>query len=95
MSLSVPRNALSALHLRVVRRNLSSAPPSSKLDSKAFSKTLLLPKTPFPLSPDPAKLEELFGRKTCDELYQWQVRYTYTQAVRLISTRWYFPGTEC
>ncbi|KAN0085929.1 tRNA synthetases class I (I, L, M and V) domain containing protein [Tylopilus felleus] len=74
MSLSVPRNALSALHLRVVRRNLSSAPPSSKLDSKAFSKTLLLPKTPFPLSPDPAKLEELFGRKTCDELYQWQAQ---------------------
>ncbi|KAG6331358.1 hypothetical protein ID866_7732 [Astraeus odoratus] len=46
----------------------------AKLDSKAFSKTLLLPKTTFPLWPDPSKTEVPFRRKTCDELYQWQVQ---------------------
>ncbi|KAF8553369.1 isoleucyl-tRNA synthetase [Imleria badia] len=74
MSLSVSRNALSALHIRLVRRNLSSAPGPSKIDPKTFSKTLLLPKTPFPLWADPAKSEELFRRKTCDKLYQWQAQ---------------------
>lgn len=95
MSLNVSRNALNALHIRVVRRNLSSAPTPSKLDSKAFSKTLLLPKTPFPLWADPAKSEELFRRKTCDDLYQWQVGYAYTYAVCLILTRRYLPGAKC
>lgn len=86
MSLNVSRNAVSALHIRLVRRNLSSAPTPSKLDSKAFSKTLLLPKTRFPLWADPAKSEELFGRKTCDELYQWQVCYARTCVIRLVLT---------
>lgn len=96
MSLSVSRNAVSALHIRLVRRNLSSAPGPSNLDSKkAFSKTLLLLKTHFPLWADPAKSEELFRRKTCDELYQWQVRYAYARVVRLILTQWYFLGAEC
>lgn len=92
MSLSVSRNAVGALHIRLVRRNLSSAPMPSKLDSKAFSKTLLLPKTPFPLWADPAKSEELFRRKTCDELYQWQVCYACIHVLRLALTRWCFPG---
>ncbi|KAI9460791.1 tRNA synthetases class I-domain-containing protein [Boletus coccyginus] len=74
MSLSVSRNAVSALHIRFIRRNLSSAPGCSKLDSKAFSKTLLLPNTPFPLWPDPARSGDLYRRKTCDVLYQWQAQ---------------------
>ena len=95
MSLSVSRNAVSALHIRLARRNLSSAPGFSKLDSKAFSKTLLLPNTPFPLWPDPAKSEDLYRRKTCDMLYQWQVRYACAHDARLILMRWCFPGAEC
>ncbi|KAH0834854.1 isoleucyl-tRNA synthetase [Lanmaoa asiatica] len=74
MSLSVSRNAVSTLHIRLVHRNLSSASTPSQLDSKAFSKTLLLPKTHFPLWVDPARSEELFRRKTCDDLYQWQAQ---------------------
>jgi hypothetical protein len=59
------------------RRDLSQAAPSftegtiSKVDSKAFSMTLLLPKTSFPLRSDPSKSE--FQRKTCQDLYKWQV----------------------
>ena len=94
MSLNVSRNAVSTLHARLVRRNLSSAPGPSKLDPKAFSKTLLLPKTTFPLWADPAKSEELFRTKTCDELYRWQVRYAFTRVLPSVSTRSSFPGAE-
>ena len=72
------RNAVSAFSTRIPCRGLSSAPTSAKLDSKAFSKTLLLPKTSFPLWSDPAKTEAPFRRKTCDELYRWQVCDTRT-----------------
>ncbi|KAL1744261.1 tRNA synthetases class I-domain-containing protein [Schizophyllum fasciatum] len=43
-------------------------------DNKAYSKTLLLPKTSFPLWIDPAKSEAPFREKTCDVLYrdQWE-----------------------
>lgn len=44
-------------------------------DPKVYSKTLLLPKTSFPLWVDSAKSESLFKRKTCEELYRWQVRF--------------------
>ncbi|KIJ61453.1 hypothetical protein HYDPIDRAFT_115926, partial [Hydnomerulius pinastri MD-312] len=74
MSLSVSRNAVSTFSTRIPCRGLSSAPTSAKLDSKAFSKTLLLPKTSFPLWSDPAKTEAPFRRKTCDELYRWQAQ---------------------
>ena len=95
MSLSVSRNAVGALHIRLVRRNLSSTPSSSRLDSKAFSKTLLLPKTPFPLWLDPAESEELYKRKTCDDLYQWQVCYACPPVWRPFLMRWSFSGPEC
>ncbi|KAI6045227.1 tRNA synthetases class I-domain-containing protein [Pisolithus marmoratus] len=49
--------------------------PLIRLNSKAFSKTLLLPKTSFPLWPDPLKTEFPFRKKTCDDLYRWQVRH--------------------
>ncbi|KAI5996433.1 tRNA synthetases class I-domain-containing protein [Pisolithus orientalis] len=54
---------------------LSTLSPGQKLDPKAFSKTLLLPKTSFPLWPDPSKTELPFRKKTCDDLYRWQVRH--------------------
>lgn len=37
-----------------------------------FSKTLLLPKTRFPLRNDPAK-DESIRHRTSDHLYKWQV----------------------
>ncbi|KAJ8083181.1 isoleucine-tRNA ligase [Marasmius tenuissimus] len=43
-----------------------------RLDSKAYSKTLLLPKTEFPLWTDPEKSEKPLRRRTCEELYRWQ-----------------------
>jgi isoleucyl-tRNA synthetase len=52
-------------------RNLTSASTSQ---SKAYSKTLLLPKTSFPLRPLPSESEVSFRQKTCDDLYKWQVR---------------------
>ena len=45
-------------------------------EDKAFSKTLLLPKTSFPLRSDPAKSELPFRKKTTEDLYLWQVRCT-------------------
>ncbi|KAA1476621.1 isoleucyl-tRNA synthetase [Dentipellis sp. KUC8613] len=51
---------------------LSGDKAAGKVDSKAFSKTLLLPKTSFPLWTDPAKTEVAFRHKTCDALYKWQ-----------------------
>ncbi|KZT10283.1 isoleucyl-tRNA synthetase [Laetiporus sulphureus 93-53] len=38
---------------------------------KAYSKTLLLPKTKFSLWNDPSK-DQAFVSRTCDELYRWQ-----------------------
>ncbi|TFK41606.1 tRNA synthetases class I-domain-containing protein [Crucibulum laeve] len=53
---------------------VTSAGDKSKaaLDSKAFSKTLLLPKTSFPLWAEPSKSEEPYQKLTCDNLYKWQ-----------------------
>ncbi|KAF8999113.1 tRNA synthetases class I-domain-containing protein [Cyathus striatus] len=53
---------------RTCSTNNSTAP----LDNKAFSKTLLLPKTSFPLWVDPVKSEERFQKLTSDSLYRWQ-----------------------
>ncbi|KXN89152.1 Isoleucine--tRNA ligase [Leucoagaricus sp. SymC.cos] len=41
-------------------------------DPKAYSKSLLLPKTSFPLWTNPYKGEEPFRRRTTEELYRWQ-----------------------
>ncbi|KIK95549.1 hypothetical protein PAXRUDRAFT_140435 [Paxillus rubicundulus Ve08.2h10] len=72
--MSVSRNAISELHTRLFCRNFSSAPTPAKLDSKAFSQTLLLPKTSFPLRADPAKSEVPFRKRTCEDLYRWQAQ---------------------
>ncbi|TFK49438.1 isoleucyl-tRNA synthetase [Heliocybe sulcata] len=59
-------------------RTFSSAPASasgsqsSTLDKKAYSKSLLLPKTKLSLWSDPSKSEEPFRNKSCTELYRWQ-----------------------
>lgn len=63
------------------RRQLSQSIPllaegiTSKADGKAFSNTLLLPKTSFPLRSVPFKAE--FRKKTCEDLYRWQVCRLY------------------
>jgi hypothetical protein len=55
--------------------NLSSPETGKPANpDKAYSKTLLLPKTSFPLWSDPQKREAQFRKGTCDELYRWQVR---------------------
>ncbi|KAG9298343.1 hypothetical protein G9A89_002831 [Geosiphon pyriformis] len=41
--------------------------------NKAYSDTLLLPKTDFPLRADPIKREKLFRERCTTELYQWQL----------------------
>lgn len=53
---------------------------SSALDAKAFSKTLLLPKTVFPLWTDPANSEEPYRRRTTEDLYRWQVRFSISSS---------------
>ena len=42
-------------------------------DPKAYSKTLLLPKTKFPLWSSPKDSELPFRKKTTEDLYAWQV----------------------
>ncbi|KAJ3799765.1 tRNA synthetases class I-domain-containing protein [Lentinula aff. detonsa] len=62
--------------LRHARARLSralstvSVPP----ETNSFSDTLFLPKTAFPLRPDPTKNETLYRARTCEELYRWQRR---------------------
>lgn len=54
--------------------HVSQSLKNASTDPKAYSKTLLLPKTSFPLWLDSAKSESLFKRKTCEELYRWQAQ---------------------
>ncbi|KAF8157025.1 tRNA synthetases class I-domain-containing protein [Crassisporium funariophilum] len=64
--------------LSVSRYFSTTAPCSSTtdaqkvIDNKAFTKTLLLPKTAFPLRVDPKEIEASFQKLSCDELYKWQ-----------------------
>lgn len=63
------------------RRFLSSTPSFNAKETSlkvkdakhAYSKTLNLPRTPFPLKADAAKREMLFRSRTTKELYDWQV----------------------
>ncbi|KAG2355481.1 tRNA synthetases class I-domain-containing protein [Suillus spraguei] len=54
--------------------HVSQSLKNASTDPKAYSKTLLLPKTTFPLRVDPAKSESSFQSKTCEELYRWQAQ---------------------
>ncbi|EAU81428.2 isoleucyl-tRNA synthetase [Coprinopsis cinerea okayama7 len=49
-----------------------SSSDSKKNDSKAFAKSLLLPKTTFPLWADAKEVEGRYRDLTCDQLYNWQ-----------------------
>ena len=42
------------------------------VDNKAFTDTLLLPKTPFPLRADLKENEARYGELTRENLYRWQ-----------------------
>jgi len=58
-------------------RYISSGPSTSSgkqaVDNKAFSQTLLLPKTSFKLRQDVKEAEHMYGKLTGEELYRWQV----------------------
>jgi hypothetical protein len=49
------------------------AGPKAPDANKRYSDTLLLPKTSFPLYGTRETSEEIFNKKTSDELYRWQV----------------------
>src|ERR1700722_5218090 len=53
---------------------------NNPLDTKAFSKTLFLPKTTFPLRADLPRSDVALRTKTCEELYRWQVSLTHLKA---------------
>jgi hypothetical protein len=55
----------------------SNSSQSKTTDSKAFSKTLLLPKTSFPLRVDPLKGETQYQKRSGEDLYRWQVRLLF------------------
>ncbi|KAG8920631.1 isoleucine-tRNA ligase, partial [Tulasnella sp. 408] len=42
--------------------------------SKAYTATMLLPKTTFPLWAEPSVREEPFRERTTSELYKWQAK---------------------
>ncbi|EIN08861.1 isoleucyl-tRNA synthetase [Punctularia strigosozonata HHB-11173 SS5] len=50
----------------------ATAESSTSNPDKAYSKTLLLPKTSFPLWSEPSKREVPLRKRTCDDLYRWQ-----------------------
>jgi hypothetical protein len=52
------------------RPSTDSAVPTKQ---KNYAHTLLLPRTDFPLWTDPEKSEPAFRKKSCDDLYRWQV----------------------
>ena len=54
--------------------SLSASFRAAADNSKAYSKTLRLPKTSFPQWCDPQKSELPFREKTTQALYKWQVR---------------------
>jgi hypothetical protein len=54
-------------------RSLAISSCLYKQDQNAFAKTLLLPKTSFPLWADPLQREEPYRNRTTEELYKWQV----------------------
>ncbi|KAF9559444.1 isoleucyl-tRNA synthetase [Agrocybe pediades] len=58
----------------LLARYYSDKPASSSgnADNKAFSETLLLPKTSFPLRPNLKSVEETYGKLTGESLYRWQ-----------------------
>jgi hypothetical protein len=61
--------------LRGARSICQTACPQKAADTpdKAYAKSLLLPRTAFPLKADAVRREPLFRQRTCDDLYQWQV----------------------
>ena len=50
-----------------------STSAKNPVDNKAFTDTLLLPKTPFPLRADLKENEARYGELTRENLYKWQV----------------------
>ncbi|KAK0445217.1 hypothetical protein EV421DRAFT_1798507 [Armillaria borealis] len=72
------RCSLKALSLSPRRCRLSTA--ASNLDSKAFSKTLNLPRTSFPLWPDREKSEVSLRPRICEDLYRAQVGVASTES---------------
>jgi hypothetical protein len=57
-----------SIHSSVVRRKGGSD------QNKLYTKSLLLPCTTFSQWTDPLKTEVQLRKKTCDDLYRWQVR---------------------
>ncbi|KAN0066015.1 isoleucine-tRNA ligase [Thecaphora frezii] len=49
------------------------APPASSAQDKQWSHTLQLPKTRFDIRANAAKRDLLFHRRTCHDLYRWQL----------------------
>ncbi|EDR09531.1 uncharacterized protein LACBIDRAFT_318681 [Laccaria bicolor S238N-H82] len=78
LSKCTPRTYISRRNLSSSAVRLSDEAPSTSeapLDSKAYSKTLFLPKTSFPLWSNPAEVEGQYRSITCDTLYRWQWNY--------------------
>lgn len=50
----------------------SDVPKDSK---RPYAKTLLLPKTDFPMRADAANREKLYRKRTTEDLYRWQVSW--------------------
>ncbi|KAG2125123.1 hypothetical protein DEU56DRAFT_825882, partial [Suillus clintonianus] len=61
-------------------------------DPKAHSKTLLLPKTSFPLWVDSAKSKSLLRSKTCQQLYRWQTQNAHEPLFALLDGPPYASG---
>jgi hypothetical protein len=63
-----PRSLCKPLYSSAIRLKNDS------VQNKLYAKSLLLPRTTFPQWTDPLKTEVLLRKKTCDDLYRWQVR---------------------
>ena len=77
---------LISLHLgRRVETCLYSTTTPSQVDKKAYSHTLKLPKTSFPLKhKNPVEVEARLRKKISDDLYKWQVSGHFVSAMIVV-----------
>lgn len=78
-----------------LRKSIHSSivPPNEKDgtdQNKVYAKSLLLPRTTFPQWTDPLKTEAILRKKTCDDLYRWQVRFKWSTfpSIDTYSSHW-------
>lgn len=76
VAIRASRTGLSRTSVRLASSATPQTASSPQINDKAYAKTLLLPKTAFPMRAEASKREKGFQQRTTQDLYRWQVGYT-------------------